>query len=122
MCKYGRDQTIAPGERNMRHKNITRKQNISTAIQSPLKWSGLQARMTFSYVWVTIACILLLEILVLITVSIAFFLLTHQQSSQLIPAVEQTARQEAGNIASRLASTHFDPHTLSLGDPNFSSL
>lgn len=40
------------------------------ALPPPLKWSGLQARMTFSYVWVTVVCVLLMEILLILAVSL----------------------------------------------------
>ncbi len=47
-----------------KRKDRAQAQSLSTALQQPLKWSGLQARMAFSYVWVTVACILLVELVI----------------------------------------------------------
>ncbi|HEY5005361.1 MAG TPA: sensor histidine kinase [Ktedonobacteraceae bacterium] len=100
----------------MRHKNITRKQNISTALQSPLKWSGLQARMTFSYVWLTIAYVLLLELLVILLVLIIIFFILYQRSNTFISTIEHTAQKDAIQITRQLTTTQLT--ALKLGDPN----
>src|SRR5262249_40986036 len=47
-----------------KRKNTAQVQSLSTARKPPLSWSGLQARMAFSYVWVTVACILLVEMMI----------------------------------------------------------
>jgi signal transduction histidine kinase len=47
-----------------KRKDTVQARSLSTALQPPLKWSGLQARMAFSYVWVTVACILLVEMVI----------------------------------------------------------
>lgn len=47
-----------------KQKGTVQVQSLSTARKPPLSWSGLQARMAFSYVWVTVACILLVEMMI----------------------------------------------------------
>jgi len=47
-----------------KRKDTAQVQSLSTAHKPPLSWSGLQARMAFSYVWVTVACILLGEMMI----------------------------------------------------------
>jgi len=47
-----------------KRKDTEQAQSLSTAHKQPLSWSGLQARMAFSYVWVTVACILFVEMVI----------------------------------------------------------
>ncbi|HLG64706.1 MAG TPA: histidine kinase [Ktedonosporobacter sp.] len=81
-----------------------------------LKGLGLQARMTISYVWVTIASVLLLEI-------VAFFLIlltvrAYYENNLLLPRVQQTAQQYASAIAAQSKGASLNPATTyALGTP-----
>jgi len=85
-------------------------------MQRRLKGLGLQARMTISYVWVTIASVLLLEI-------VAFFLLlltvrAYYENNLLLPRVQQTAQQYASTITAQSKGMPLNPATTyALGTP-----
>ncbi len=103
----------------MKRKNRAHKQDISATLQPRLKWSGLQARMTFSYVWVTIVWVLLLEILIFIIVLLIEITL-NPNANVIIPMVERTAQNATHNLTSQLLTKKLTAVTL--GDPHFSSL
>ncbi len=118
---------MEPMERNMQRTNKmhsaffrrhapTSIHNISIAPQSPLRWSGLQARMTFSYVWLTIAYILLLELLLILVTLIIIFILLYLKSHDFIFAVEHAAQQDTARITRQLNTAQLT--TLKIGDPN----
>ncbi|MBV9257373.1 MAG: sensor histidine kinase [Ktedonobacteraceae bacterium] len=71
--------------------------------------------MTFSYVWITIACVLLVEILVIIVVSFISVSL-HPDVNTLIPMVEHTAQINANNLTRQLTTKKLA--ALKLGDSN----
>ncbi len=103
----------------MKHKNISAKHTLSPTLQPRLKWSGLQARMTFSYVWVTIAWVLLLELLtifIVLIIAISF----HPNTNTLIPMIERTAQNTASQLSKQLTTTKLSD--LKLGNPNEHSL
>lgn len=55
----------------------------------PLRFSGLRAHMTISYVWVTVTSLLFLEILVMVILAFLAY------SSQMVPIIEPMVKQEA---------------------------
>ncbi len=82
-------------------------------MQRPRKWSGLQARMTISYVLVTVVAVLLLELLVfgLIAVSVL------RGGNGLAPKLRQTAQQYAHTISTQVKGATLDSHpSINLGD------
>ncbi|MBA2677996.1 MAG: HAMP domain-containing protein [Ktedonobacteraceae bacterium] len=93
---------------------IFKKEQFSKVSQPPGWWSGLQARMTISYVGVTVVSVLLLEMLVLT------ILLFFAFSSLSAPIIDTGVKQEAVQYAleaSRLAQgetlnpqSTFQPH------------
>ena len=104
----------------MKHKNLSAQHTLSPTLQPRLKWSGLQARMTFSYVWLTIVYVLLLELLVIFLVLIVILVLLYQKSSTFISAVEHTAQKDASQVTRQLTTTQFT--ALKLGDPNLHTI
>src|SRR5947209_1327118 len=67
-------------------------------IRRSLRFSGLRAHMTISYVWVTVTSLLFLEILVMVI--LAFF----AYSSQVVPIIEPVVKQEAALYALQASS------------------
>ena len=81
------------------------------------RWSGLQARMTISYVLVTITAALLPELLVFGI--LAFSVLNRHTllPEVLVPRVQATAQQYARTVANEVKGSTFTPHTtIALGD------
>lgn len=77
----------------MNSKETSHQPGVGNGPHHPLKWSGLQARMTMSYVWATVVLVLLLEILALVV-------LAFTVSSFVAPYVYTlTARQAAEQYA-----------------------
>src|ERR1700738_3259402 len=107
---------IVPRWRHMRRKNRVHKQDISTTLQPRLKWSGLQARMAVSYVWVTIACVLLLEILIFLIIILVVLIILYLNSGQYISAIGQTEQKDALRIEQQLTTTRLA--ALKLGNSN----
>jgi hypothetical protein len=79
-------------------------------------WSGLQARMTFSYVWVTVVSVLLLEALM---VALLAVVLISFLTGQVLPAVTtQIAQDYALAAAVRANEDTLDPRaTFEPGKP-----
>src|SRR6185312_7181544 len=90
-------------------------------MQRPLKWSGLQARMTISYVWVTVASVLLIEVAVFLIAVMAAT--TTYENRIFTPRVMQTAKQYAQTISSQTKGGILSLHaTYVLGNPHAESL
>jgi signal transduction histidine kinase len=70
---------------------------------------GLQARMTFSYVWISFISVLLLEILVSIILTIATFTVLTDLASRA--EVRRGANEYASAVAGEVRGTQLDPHT-----------
>src|SRR5690242_12581973 len=65
------------------------RQGFFSNMRRLLRFSGLRAHMTISYVWVTVTSVLFLEILVM--VMLAFF----AYSSQVVPLLEPVVKRDA---------------------------
>ncbi|HLV99338.1 MAG TPA: sensor histidine kinase [Ktedonobacterales bacterium] len=77
----------------MEYKAMVSDQKIRSGVSRSPRWRGLQARMTFSYVWVTITAAFLLEVLILAFVT---FGIGTAYSTVLFPQLAvQVARQYA---------------------------
>ncbi len=82
-------------------------------MQKTRRWSGLQARMTISYVMVTIVPVLLLELA--LSAFLAFFLL--KSGAGIVPKLHQTAQQYAQAVTAKVKDGTLNSHTtISLGD------
>ncbi|MDQ2714997.1 MAG: histidine kinase [Chloroflexota bacterium] len=71
-------------------------------------WSGLQARMTFSYVWVTVASVLFLELLVF--AALAYSSASQFDSTKLPQKVKYTAHLYAQEVSSLSEQVQLGPH------------
>jgi two-component system, NarL family, sensor histidine kinase LiaS len=74
-----------------------------------LRLRGLQARMTFSYVWISFISVLLLEILVSIILVIATFTIFTDLASRA--EARRGANEYAQAVAGEVRGTKLDPHT-----------
>lgn len=101
----------------MKRKGAEKKQSAQGSAPRVLRWRGLQARMTISYVLVTVAAMFLLEILIgiLLTSLIGAF-----YSDALFPQIAgQVARQYAFVAALQANSTALNPRSTFLpGQPD----
>lgn len=80
------------------------------------KWTGLARYLTFSYIGITVASFLLLEVLLAIT-SVIFNHLIYQPF-MVMPAAKQAAQHYAQGIARQLEGKGLDPHlTFEPGQP-----
>jgi signal transduction histidine kinase len=87
------------------------------SVSRPPRWRGLQARMTFSYVWVTITAAFLLELLILTFLSVVVGSL---YSNVVFPQLAmQVARQYAFVAALQAHGTSLNPQaTFRPGQPD----
>ncbi len=83
-------------------------------MQKTHRWSGLQARMTISYVMVTIVAVLLLELALF--AFLAFYIL--KSGGGIVPKLHQTAQQYAQSVAAKVKDGTLDTThpAISLGD------
>ena len=82
-------------------------------MQKMRRWSGLQARMTISYVMVTIVAVLLLELALF--AFLAFYLL--KSGGGIVPKLHQTAQQYAQAVTTKVKDGTLASHpVISLGE------
>ena len=93
----------------MKRKATASHQRTGSSILRPPRWNGLQARMTFSYVWVTVTAMFLLELLV---ISLLGFLIAFVYSYTVFPQLAlQVARQYAFVAALQVNGTGLNPQS-----------
>src|SRR5262249_29464502 len=63
-------RTVGRSGAAMKGKAMAGNQKLGVKGSRPVRWRGLQARMTFSYVWVTITAVFLLELVIIIFLSL----------------------------------------------------
>ncbi len=84
-------------------------QSIEKSIPRPSRWRGLQARMTFSYVWVTVTAVFLLELLI---VSLLAFVIGMIYTNIVFPQLAgQVARQYAFAAALQANGAALNPQS-----------
>lgn len=99
-----------PGHRtDFKHKG-----DQSPAI-APKWWLRLHAQMTISYVWLTVATVLLLEGL-LVTSILTLVFYTSFADDDLIAQARQTAKLYALSAAAQAGGARLDPHTTFMPD------
>ncbi len=82
-------------------------------MQKTRRWSGLQARMTISYVMVTIVAVLMLELALF--AFLAFYIL--KSGGGIVPKLHQTAQQYAQAVTVKIKDGTLNSHTtISLGE------
>ncbi len=82
-------------------------------MQKTRRWSGLQARMTISYVMVTIVAVLMLELVLL--AFLAFYIL--KSGGGLVPKLLQTAQQYEQTVSSKVKDGTLNKYpTSALGE------
>jgi NarL family two-component system sensor histidine kinase LiaS len=101
----------------MKSKATTSSRNMGISVTRPSRWRGLQARMAFSYVLVTITAAFLLEMLV---ISVLGFLISNIYSYTVFPQLAmQVARQYAFVAALQANGTALNPQsTFRPGQPD----
>lgn len=93
----------------MTGKAVISNQHIWPGVLRPRRWRGLQARMTFSYVWVTITAAFLLELLIFAFVTIVVGAL---YANVVFPQLAmQAARQYAFVAALQAQGTNLNSQT-----------
>src|SRR5262245_12064012 len=99
-------------ERAMKGKAVTSHQKSRIGFFRPSRWRGLQAGMTFSYVWVPITAAFLLELLLLVFVT---FVIGTAYSNVLFPQLAmQVARQYAFVAALQANGSSLNPQSTFL--------
>ncbi len=101
----------------MQREKIASDQSIESSLLRPPKWRGLQARMAFSYVWVTVTAVFLLELLI---ASLLALLIGGLYVYTVFPQfAEQVARQYAFVAALQADGTSLNPQsTFRPGQPD----
>ena len=101
----------------MNSKEAAGYRTVANGARPSLGWSGLQARMTISYVWVTVVSVLLLEALM---VTLLAVLLISFLTGQVLPTVAtQVAQEYALAAAVHANGDTLDPHaTFEPGKPS----
>lgn len=101
----------------MQREAVDSSQSIRTSVSRPPRWRGLQARMTFSYVWITVTAVFLLELLIF---SFLGFVIVTVYTNVLFPQlVGQVARQYAFVAALQSNGTALNPQsTFRPGQPD----
>lgn len=89
----------------------------STLPQGRMRWSRLHAKMTFSYVWVTVVSVLLLEVITAITV-VSIIIFSPILDNGRIAAAKRQAQLYAASVSEQTKSSSIDvPITFMPGLP-----
>src|SRR5712692_7334310 len=96
----------------MNSEETTHQPGAGKSAHRSLKWSGLQVRMTMSYVWVTVVLVLLLEILV--GIALAFALSSFVAPYVYTLTARQVAEQYAYAAALQTKGAMLNPHATFL--------